>query len=259
MNACIPLWPGEVPYADASPGQAPPTVAEFKAEKSRGALVVCPGGGYAGKAEHEGEPIALMLNAAGISAYVLDYRVSPCHYLSPLTDARRAVRVVRALGYQKVGIIGFSAGGHLACSAATLCDGSDAAAADPIERLSSRPDALVACYPVVTFGEFTDPDTRENLLRARREDPDLLRRFSIEKNVTPDAPPAFLWHTADDQVVPVENSLLLARALSANGVPFELHVFPEGPHGLGLAAGIPGIEQWPSLCQTWLLGQGFGR
>ena len=143
MHRILPLWPGEAPYTAESPEQAQPSVKEFRVEGSRGAIVVCPGGGYEMKAPHEGDPIAEMLNAAGISAYVLDYRVSPCHYLAPLSDALRAIRVVRSLGYEKVGILGFSAGGHLTCTAATLYTPGDPHSAAPVERLNSPPEAYL--------------------------------------------------------------------------------------------------------------------
>lgn len=258
MNKIIPLWPGEAPYTAESPEQAQPSIKEYKVEGSRGAVVVCPGGGYAMKADHEGGPIAEMLNAAGISAYVLDYRIKPCHYLAPLSDAQRAIRTVRAMGYEKVGILGFSAGGHLTCSAATMYTPGDPDAEDPIERLSSRPDAFIPCYAVVSFFQFTHSGSRTNLLSEHALDLAMMRRFSAELNVTPDTPPAFIWHTAADGSVPVQNSLNLAAALAAKGVPFELHVFPEGKHGLGLAPELPDVARWAGLCQQWLIRQGFG-
>lgn len=259
MNRIIPLWPGEAPYTAQSPEQAQPSVKEFKAEGSRGAIVVCPGGGYSMKAAHEGDPIAEMLNAAGISAYVLDYRVAPCHREAPLSDASRAIRVVRSLGYEKVGILGFSAGGNLCCAAATLYTPGDAFSSDPVQRLSSRPDAFVPCYAVASLSQYTHIGSRENLLGADSGNHALARRFSAELNVTPDTPTAFLWHTSTDDVVPVENSLNLAAALAAKGVPFELHVFPVGEHGLGLAEDRPDVRQWARLCQEWLTRQGFAQ
>lgn len=259
MNQIIPLWPNEAPYTAESPDQAQPSITEFKVAGSRGAVVVCPGGGYAMKADHEGAPIAEMINAAGVSAYVLDYRVAPCHYLAPLSDASRAIRVVRSMGYEKVAILGFSAGGNLCCSAATLYTPGNPDAADPIERLSSRPDAFIPCYAVASLCQYTHGGTRQNLLGKHADDPTLVRRFSAELNVTPDTPTAFLWHTSTDEAVPVENSLNLAAALSAKGVPFELHVFPVGSHGLGLATDHPDVAQWTTLCQNWLVRQGFAQ
>lgn len=259
MNKIILLWPGEAPYTVESPEQAQPSITEYRVEGSRGAVVVCPGGGYAMKADHEGGPIAEMINEAGVSAYVLDYRVAPCYHLAPLTDALRAIRVVRAMGYERVAILGFSAGGHLTCTAATLYDSGDPEAADPIDRVSSRPDAFIPCYPVVDLGEYAHVGSRENLLGEHANDPEYRRRFSPQLNVTEDTPTAFIWHTASDGAVPVQNSLMLASALAAKKVPFELHIFPEGVHGLGLAPNNPDVSQWAGLCQRWLVGLGFAR
>ena len=195
-----------------------------------------------------------MLNQAGVSAYVLDYRVKPCHMLAPLADAKRAIRLVRSMGYEKVAILGFSAGGHLTCTAATLYDAGDPDAADPLERLSSRPDAFIPCYAVVSFGAFTHRGSRESLLGQENADNwELVRKFSNELHITPDTPEAFIWHTAADQAVPVENSLNLALALSAQGVPYEMHIFPQGRHGLGLAEEFEDVKQWTALLQKWLV------
>lgn len=252
------LW-GEAiaPYSDESPDQEQPSVTEFAVPDSRGAVIVCPGGGYVNKAAHEGVPIAEMLNEAGISAYVLDYRVLPCNRETPLSDASRAIRVVRSMGYEKVGILGFSAGGHLTCSAATLYTCGNPDAEDPIERLSSRPDAFVPCYAVVSFASFNHYGSLASLLREDAQDIKYIRRFSAELHINADTPPAFIWHTAEDDAVPVENSLNLANALAHAYIPFELHVFPKGRHGLGLAKDIEDVGKWTSLVQYWLKQQGF--
>ena len=170
MHEKIYLWKEDAPYTQFSPLQAQPSVTEYAVPGSRGAVVVVPGGGYCMKADHEGAPIAEMLNQAGVSAYVLDYRVKPCHMLAPLADAKRAIRLVRSMGYEKVAILGFSAGGHLTCTAATLYDAGDPDAADPLERLSSRPDAFIPCYAVVSFGAFTHRGSRESLLGQENAD-----------------------------------------------------------------------------------------
>jgi len=252
------LWPeGEIPYWED--GNCIPAVEAYPVEGARGAVVICPGGAYCIKASHEGRQIARMLNEAGVSAYVLDYRVRPCHYEAPLADAKRAIRTVRAMGYEKVGVMGFSAGGHLACSAATLYDAGDANAADPVERFSSRPDAFIPCYPVVSFVNCRHQGSLDALLGKYRNRFALHKRFSAELNVTGDTPPAFIWHTMTDQSVPVENSLNLASALTHAGVLFEMHIYPEGPHGLGLAAGDPVVGEWSAQCQRWLCEMGFGR
>ena len=259
MSEKIMLWPGEAPYTQFSPEQAQPSLTPFPVEKARGAVVVCPGGGYSMKAAHEGDPIARMFNAQGIAAYVLDYRVKPCHREAPLSDALRAIRVVRSLGYEKVAILGFSAGGNLCCCAATLYDKGNPDSDDPIERLSSRPDAFIPCYPVASFGKYTHLGSRTNLLGDEWENDELAKRYSAELNVTDDTPTAFIWHTAADAGVPVQNSLNLAAALADHHVLFELHVYPEGRHGLGLAPENPPVSEWANACCRWLLERGFGR
>lgn len=255
----IKLWPGEAPYSEYSPEQRQPSLLPYPVEGARGAVVVCPGGGYAMKADHEGRDIAKMLNEAGVAAYVLDYRVAPCHFEAPLSDAKRAIRVVRHMGYEKVAIMGFSAGGHLCCSAATLYDAGNPEAEDPIERLSSRPDGFIPCYAVASFVAFRHQGSVNNLLGDQAGNYKMLRRFSAELNVTGDTPPAFIWHTSPDSCVPVENSFNLAAALSHAGVSVEMHIFPVGEHGLGLAPELPVVAQWAPLCQKWLLNQGYGK
>ena len=254
----IPLWEkGCAPYVKECAGQEEPSLEPYIAEGSRGAVIVCPGGGYRIKAEHEGAPVAEMIRKNGVSAFVLDYRVAPCPHDAPLGDALRAVRVVRAMGYEKVAILGFSAGGHLACSASTLYTPGNPDADDPLERLSSRPDGLISCYSVVSFMNHPHVGSRMKLLGERFADLDLARRYSAELHVTKDTPPAFIWHTMQDEKVPVENSLNLAAAYSRAGVSCELHVFPEGIHGLGLAQEIPGTAQWATLLGAWLDKQGY--
>ena len=255
----IKLWPGDAPYTEYSPEQRQPSLLPYPVDGAKGAVVICPGGGYCMKADHEGRDIAKMLNEAGVAAYVLDYRVRPCHYLAPLSDAKRAIRLVRSMGYEKVAILGFSAGGHLCCSAATLYDAGDPAAEDPIERISSRPDGFIPCYAVVSFASFRHQGSVEALLGDKAQDYTLLRHFSAELNVTVDTPPAFIWHTSTDHCVPVENSINLAAALTHAGVPVEMHIFPVGDHGLGLAPSEPIVAQWAPLCQKWLLSQGYGK
>ena len=260
MNRMIALWKETAPYTAESPEQAQPSLKEYAVPGSRGAVVVIPGGGYEMKAsDHEGDQIARMLNEAGISAYVLDYRVKPCHYLAPLTDASRAIRMVRSFGFEKVGVLGFSAGGNLCCNAATHYDAGNPESEDPIERFSSRPDVFLPCYAVVSLCQYTHVGSRQALLGSKSDDLKLVRFFSAEQNVTPDTPPAFIWHTSEDDCVPVENSLLLAAALAQNGIPFALHVYPHGHHGLGLAPEMPDVQGWAGLAQRWLIDQGFGK
>jgi acetyl esterase/lipase len=225
-------------------------------------VIVCPGGGYGGRAPHEGEPIALWLNSIGVSAFVLDYRVAPYRNPCELMDAQRAIRYVRShardfnIDPKHIGILGFSAGGHLASSAGTHYDNGKPDAADPVDRMSCRPDTMILCYAVITFGEFGHNGSMVNLLGP---DPpqDLRDLFSNEKQVTAHTPPTFLWHTEDDPGVPVENSLLFAQALRRNKVSFELHIFKTGRHGLGLAPGDPHVGAWMQSCGEWLKKLGF--
>ena len=259
----IPLWNKETPRFDPSVGQREPGLTPCLCEGAKGCVIVLPGGGYAMRAEHEGMPVAERLCRGGISAFVLSYRVAPYRAPVPLMDARRAVRLVRAnaaqLGIEKIGILGFSAGGHLAGSAALMEDGwaGDPANADPVERESARPDAAVLCYPVVSMQRCTHAGSRENLLGERADDPAARAAHSLELLAGRQAPPCFLWHTADDASVLVQNSLALASRLAENGTPFELHVYPNGRHGLGLAAGMPPVSEWSDACVRWLHALGF--
>ncbi len=233
-----------------------------------GCMIVCPGGAYQGHAPHEAEPVARWANSIGLAAFVLRYRVAPHRHPAPLQDIGRAVRLVRSradefdIRSDKVAVLGFSAGGHLVTTLATHFDLGRPEASDPLERISNRPDAVVACYPVVSTLNFNHAGSASNLL-GENPSQELLESLSNELQVTPETPPAFLWHTADDAGVPVENSLMFASALSRNKVPFELHVFPTGAHGLGLAdetcprGQSAQVAQWSRLCEVWLRSQGF--
>ena len=258
------LWPGGAPGAKGDTLEDKPRITPYlpAGDGPFACIVICPGGGYGGRAKHEGEPIARWLNTIGVAGFVLDYRVKPYRHPIPLGDAQRAIRTVRAraagwkIDPKRVGILGFSAGGHLAASATTIFDDGKPDAADPIDRQSCRPDAAILCYPVITFGDFRHNGSMVNLLGPAPA-PKLRQEMSLETRVTPQTPPTFLWHTSDDGAVPVENSLLFAMALHKNKVPFALHVFPHGPHGLGLAADTPEVKQWPALCAEWLKNRGF--
>ena len=249
----LPLWP----HIDAQ-------LTPYPVAAARGAVIVCPGGGYARLAPHESEPVARWLNGLGIAAFVLAYRVAPHRYPAPLRDGQRAVQLVRhraaawGLDPARVGMLGFSAGGHLAASVGTCPDAADPASADPVARRSSRPDLLVLCYPVISFGGQRHLGSTDNLLgleatAEQRAD------VSLELRVAADTPPTFLWHTAADQSVPVEHGLLFASALGRHGVPFALHVYPHGRHGLGLAEGDPLVGTWRTLCAAWLADRGYGH
>jgi len=263
----LPLWQGKTPGAVANEPADHPTLTVYPAEGGTGAaIVVCPGGGYGMLAPHEGEPVARWLNTLGITAGVLKYRLGPrYHHPAELHDAQRAIRMLRAraaefaLDPHRIGILGFSAGGHLAATAATHFDAGDPTAHDPIERVSCRPDLAVLVYPVITMtGPFAHAGSRENLL-GDHPSQELMDLLSNEKQVTKDTPPCFLMHTADDPGVPVENSLMFAEALRKAGVPFELHIYQHGPHGVGLATNDPVLSTWTTLCAGWLRMHKFAR
>jgi acetyl esterase/lipase len=260
----VALWPHGAPGALGDSPADRPQLTLFRPASAGGTpacVIVCPGGGYGALAAHEGEPVARWLCGLGLSAAVLRYRVAPyCHPI-PLADAQRAIRLARAnagdwnIDVARVGILGFSAGGHLAISAAAIQDNA-LPPADAIDRLPSRPDALIACYPVVSFLRQPVVGVIKRLL-GDSPDQRLLEQLSLETRVGPHVPPTFLWHTADDKSVPVRHSLLLADALARHGVSFALNVFARGAHGLGLARNHPAAGQWPALCARWLGDVGF--
>jgi acetyl esterase/lipase len=257
------IWDGTPPGFRPEYGQPVPTLMPYlvSSRQPGAAVVVLPGGGYQVKAAHEAEPIALWLNSLGISAFVLDYRVAPYHSPVPMLDARRAIQFVRSraaqwqVDPQRVGILGFSAGGHLASTAGTHFEDVPSPD-DALAKFSYRPDALILCYPVISFGEYGHVGSMENLLGVNPPE-NLREAFSNEKQVSAQTPPTFLWHTATDAAVPIENSLMFARVLAACKVPFEIHVFASGEHGVGLAQGHPYAEPWTDLCGRWLRNLGF--
>lgn len=230
---------------------------------SGAAMIVCPGGGYVVLAEHESEPVARWLAALGIAAFVLRYRLAPQHHHpAMLQDAARAVRAVRAdaarwhVDPARIGVLGFSAGGHLASLLMTHHDPSDPRAAEPLERVSSRPDLAVLVYPVITLQAPHGHEGCRECLLGSDPDPADVAALSSNLQVTADTPPAFLVHTSDDRVSCM-NSLLMAQALSAAGVPFELHLYERGGHGYGLAENEPVLGTWPTHCAAWLRQHGF--
>lgn len=268
----VPLWAGGAPGAQGDGEKDIPTLTPYLApsEKASGAaIVICPGGGYGGLAGHEGKDYALWLNESGISGFVLKYRLGSAGYRHPvmLEDAARAVRLVRARAGEwkvdphRVGIMGSSAGGHLASTLLTHFDAGKPDVEDPVERQSSRPDLGILCYPVITMGEFTHQGSRNNLLGANPS-AELVRLLSNELQVTPQTPPCFLWHTSNDAAVPVENSLQFAAALRKAGVLFDLHIYQKGPHGLGLGTRDWEPAQrhpWTYDCVYWLRQQSFAK
>jgi acetyl esterase/lipase len=277
-----PLWPDGAPGAlgketgDEFHAGDVPTLTVYRPDpgKANGAaVVICPGGGYGFLAtEHEGKDVAEWLNTLGVTGVVLKYRLGP-RYRHPamLQDAQRAIRTVRAkssewgLDPKRVGILGFSAGGHLASTAATHFDAGKGDADDPIDRQSSRPDLAILVYPVIALSTpYGHTGSLKNLL-GDNPSKELVESLSNELQVTKETPPTFLAHTNEDAGVPAENSLLFVMALRKAKVPVELHLFEKGPHGLGLGTGwashkIPpdeAFQAWPRLCATWLKGRGF--
>ncbi len=271
----FPLWPGAAPGALGAEAKDLPTLTPFfpSPDKATGAaIVICPGGGYARLAPHEGEGYARWLTDNGIAGFVLKYRLGSGGYRHPamLQDASRALRLVRArasewkLDPKRIGIIGSSAGGHLASTLLTHFDAGKPDAADPIERVGSRPDLGILCYAVISMGTFTHQGSKNNLL-GTNPPPELVESLSNELRVTKDTPPCFIWHTFEDKTVPVENSLQFADALRKAGVAFDLHIYQQGGHGMGLGVreydpkDQSKLHPWTSDCLYWLKAQGFVR
>lgn len=269
----LPLWPDGAPGALGTADKDIPTLTPYLPEPDKAtgaAIVICPGGGYANLAAHEGAQYARFLNESGIAGFVLKYRLASGGYHHPamLQDAARALRTVRAragewkLDPKRIGIMGSSAGGHLASTLLTHFDAGKPDATDPIERQSSRPDLGILCYAVITLGgPFAHEGSKRNLL-GDTPSPELVRELSSELQVTKETAPCFIWHTYEDRVVPVENSLQFAEALRRAGVPFDLHIYQKGPHGLGLGTREWNPEKrhpWTRDCVFWLRVQGFAR
>jgi acetyl esterase/lipase len=263
------LWPAGAPGAQGTQPQDQPSLTPFVLPKGTGsgaAVVICPGGGYQSLSmDKEGYQVAKWLNTLGVSAFVLKYRLGPkYHHPIELGDAQRAIRIVRSRAQQyglradAIGIMGFSAGGHLASTAGTHFDAGNANAEDPLDRPASRPDFMVLCYPVITFGQFAHAGSRRNLL-GNDPDPKLVEYLSNELQVTKDTPPTFLFHTTTDATVPVENSVMFYAALRKAGVPAELHIYERGPHGVGLAQSDPVLATWPGRLADWLKIHGLAK
>ncbi len=266
----FPLWPDGAPGALGKEDKDIPTLTPYPAAPAKAtgaAIVICPGGGYGGLAAHEGEAYARFFNESGLAGFVLKYRLGSAGYRHPamLQDAARAVRTVRAraaewtLDAKRIGIIGSSAGGHLASTLLTHFDAGQPDAADPIERQSSRPDVGILCYAVITLGPFTHQGSKNNLL-GKDPSPELVRELSNELQVTKETPPCFIWHTWEDKAVPVENSLQFAEALRKAGVRFDLHIYEKGPHGIGLGSREWNAEKrhpWTRDVVYWLKAEGF--
>lgn len=261
MKKVYELWQeNNVPFFDKSIRQKTPAVAAYTldAKKPVPCVIVCPGGAYSGLADdHEGKQICKFLNKNGIAGFILRYRVAPYHYPCQELDVKRAVRFVRAnsekfnVDPNRIGMMGFSAGGHLACMAGMRFDyGIDGG--DEVDRFSSRPDSVCTCYAVASLDkEITHRDTRENLLGDYDND-ELADKLTCENAVPDDVPPFFIWHTAADNCVDARCSLRLANALAEKKKTFELHIFPYGDHGLGLAKSTPLACVWSDLYIKWL-------
>jgi len=269
--APIPLWPGAAPGALGDTDDDKPTLTAFLPEPDKAtgaAIVICPGGGYGVLSGREGADYAEWLAQNGVAGLVLKYRLGSKGYHHPamLNDAARAVRLARSKAEEwkidpaKVGIMGSSAGGHLASTLLTHFDAGKPGDPDPVEHFSSRPDIGILCYPVITMGPNTHLVSKQNLL-GENPSQELVDLLSNEKQVTKDTPPCFIWHTWADSAVKIENSLDFAAALRRNKVPFDLHIYQKGEHGVGLGGGANGgpLHPWTADCLYWLKAQGFVR
>lgn len=263
------LWPDKAPDALGSEPKDTPTLTPYwaDAEKSNGStVIVCPGGGYRVLAPHEGEAYAKWLNTLGINAFVLKYRLATDGYAVPtiLLDAKRAVRLVRShaaewnLDANRIGLMGSSAGGHLTATVITQFDAGDASSSDAVERVSSRPDIAVLCYAFILFDQ-PNPE-REKVFLGPNGTPEQKRLLSPRLNVRTDTPPCFIWQTVEDNRVVPENAFAFAQALREKGVPFALHLYQQGRHGIGLGSkelDPAKLHPWTSDCAFWLKEQGF--
>lgn len=264
------LWnPGKTPDFKDEYGQNEPSLVAFfpkqwnSFKKPGSAVLVCAGGGFSIKAPHEGWPFCEWLNENGIAAFLLDYRLNPYTLPTILGDAKRAMRYIRynaekfQISPDKIGVMGFSAGGQITVSLSTLFDEGDPAATDPIDRVSCRPNVQIPCYPAVTilhreFHEDTSDEWRRYVrtLLGEGADDAMIRSYSPEANVKENTPPAFLWGTCDDFLY--QHWPLYIQALKEKNIPFEQHIFSSGPHGMGMAKEHPTAKVWTVLCMHWL-------
>jgi acetyl esterase/lipase len=264
----LPLWDAAAPGALGNAPEDIPTLTVYMPPNTTGpmtAVIIAPGGGYrALSMSKEGRIPATYLNALGIASFVLKYRLGPkYHHPIELGDMQRAIRMVRSRAVEwhldpaRIGIMGFSAGGHLASNASTMFDKGNPAAADPIDRAGSRPDFAILGYPVISLTEaWTHQGSKTNLL-GEKADPALARKLSTDTQVTADTPPTFLFHTNADTTVPVENSVYYFLALRKAGVPAEMHIFKDGAHGAGMPMQDAALSEWPKVLANWLRASGF--
>lgn len=265
----VPLWASGAPGARGQDPKDVPTLTPFvspTAPENGGTIVILPGGGYVNLAAHEGSGFAQYFMARGVTTFVLKYRLGRDGYRHPsmLQDAARAVRYLRAnaatykIDPNKIGIMGSSAGGHLASTILTHFDAGDATAADPIDKLSSRPDFGILCYPVITMTDYTHNGSKQALLGPQAT-PELVQLLSNELQVTKETPPTFIWHGVDDRTVPVRNSTEFAQAMWKAGASCELHVYEKAAHGIGLGNRAAPFEfhPWVFDMNRWLGSRGI--
>ena len=265
----IPLWPDGAPEAKGDAPHDQPTLILYPAPKETAtgaAVVVCPGGGYSTLAmDHEGHQIAQWLNSFGVSAFIVTYRLGKNGYRHPIpmNDGKRAIRTVRTnateweIDPNRIGVLGFSAGGHLASTLGTHFDSGDANASDPIDRASSRPDFMVLLYPVISFTEDYQHSGSRRMLLGEDADPALVASLSNETQVKGNTPPTFLVHTSEDTGVPPQNSIAFYLALHEKGIPAELHIYEKGRHGLGMGSRGSAFSSWPERCEEWMRERGL--
>jgi acetyl esterase/lipase len=267
VNKTIDIWESDN-YKGSGEDGFFPTLDTYilDGEKKRSAVLICAGGGYEFTSEREKEPIAMKFNSAGFHAFVLNYSVNPRKHPQPLLDASRAMCIIREnsedwkVDSEKIAICGFSAGGHLAASLGVHFQKDYLFDTLLIKKGLNKPNALILAYPVITSGEFAHRKSFDNLL-GEKADAELIQQMSLENQINENVPPTFIWHTFEDRTVPVENTLLFANALRKNNIPFELHIYPEGSHGLSLATEETGndrtqiishVATWMELCIQWL-------
>jgi acetyl esterase/lipase len=261
------LWAAGAPGALGNDDTDKPTITPYlvSGERATGtAVIVCPGGSYVHLSmEKEGSDVAHWWNSLGVTAFVLKYRLGP-RYRHPieLGDAQRAIRTVRARAAEfgvkpdRIGLMGFSAGGHLTASAGTHFDAGKTDAGDPVDRVSCRPDFLVLGYAVISFTQYVHKGSMTALL-GDNPDPALVQNLSNELQVSAQTPPTFLFHTNADTTVPAENSVMFYMALRKAGVPAEMHIYEHGPHGVGLAPTDEALSSWPARLADWVRGRGL--
>lgn len=264
----IALWSGPAPLAVASESVDIPTITPYRAKgvANAPAILICPGGGYTHLADHEAGPVAEWLNGLGVTAFVLRYRLAPYRFPASLLDGQRAMRWIRyhadefGVDRERIGVLGFSAGGHLAAMLARgeVLTPPDRDPSDPVDGESSDATLAILAYAVTIMHGPKAHGIVPNLFGPEPAE-ELTQYCSLPYLVSSQNPPTFLWHTADDQVVPVSHALQYADALSAFGVAYALHIFETGRHGLGLGTREPSVQAWTALCRDWLHQRGFIR